>query len=339
MTPEVVPLAEALTLEKEKQIIWIDFSTISAFAMCEEKARLSYIEHHSPNKRPRALSFGGAIHKGIETYEVLSATHPEIEEKERRQQGVLSFIQYCKDKCADLPIEMTSDEPRSLERGSYILEAYFEKYINEPFVNVINRTIGQPYIEIGFAIYIMDWWGVPVMYVGRIDKIKKSRIDGGLHIFETKTTRMGLTNHAKQVRPNHQISGYHLAAKELLQFDIIDTNWDAIFISNRKADESKSGWAAFGVDIEKDFLRTPTRRSSTDLDEFLIDLKLETTHYLTRKYSNLPRWHRNAPTACHMYNGCVFRDVCSTNGNESILRSDFHREVWEPWKGVVIDED
>ena len=181
----------------------------------------------------------------------------------------------------------------------------------------------------------MEWAGRPVMYVGRLDRIMRSRIDNRLRIVETKTTGTGLTQFVNQIRPNHQITGYHWAARELLHLDVAGTIWDCIFVSSRQPKVSGDHWETRGIDIEKDFNRTETRRSQTDIDEFLFDLTETVTCYLSDVKNGKYRWERNAPGACFMYGGCDYRDVCVTNGNKQIIENRFRKEKWEPWKGIA----
>ena len=315
-------------------IIYVDFSILSTFRQCEEKGRLSYVEHYQPLQERAPLSFGSAFHAGIaEFYKSLARGNDRVTSATYAKKG---FIADLRNINSCLPISMESDEKRSVERGLTLLDAYIETYKNENYENYCRPDTGEPYVEIGFAVYFMDWRGTPVVYVGRIDRIMRNRVDGRLYNFETKTTASGLTQYVKQVRPNHQVTGYHFAAREMLKLDVVGTVWDCIFVSDRQPKpDSSDVWLQRGIDIKKDLARHETRRSATDIEEFLYDLEMTTTRYLTLRESTLRRWTRNAPTACHMYGGCQFVDVCSTNLNENVLRTKFVVKPWEPWKGIT----
>lgn len=94
----------------------------------------------------------------------------------------------------------------------------------------------------------------------------------------------------------------------------------------------------FGIDVEKDFGRRETRRSEVDIDEFVKDLRYATTRWLSLRESSLHRWSRNAPTACYMYGGCQYLEVCSTNLNQNVIDSKFRVEPWAPWEGLIHRE-
>lgn len=308
----------------EEQPIYIDYSIFSTLLTCEEKARLRYQEALTPLDEAPALGFGGAFHAGVDQW-LRTRT---------LQDARAAFLMEVKRRGTILPISMEADEKRSIERGIYLLEAYVEKYEGETYRVMRRPDDGKPYVEIGFAVHIMDWKGRPVHYTGKIDSLKESMVDGRPRIFECKTTARGLNWYLDQVRPNHQITGYYLGAKAM-GLDPAGAVWDCIFISDRKPDPRKGGWMTFGIDIEKDFGRRETRRSEVDIDEFLTDLRYATTRWLTLQESKLPRWSRNAPGACYMYGGCSYLEVCSTNLNPNVIRSKFRKEPWAPWEGLI----
>ena len=318
---------------ENKDIIYVDHSTISTFRLCQEKARLNYVLHLRPNKPSHPLSFGHAFHAAIQEY---------YGEGFSVEKALSAFIKDCQDNDAQLPINIENDEKRSIERGLGLVNAYISKWSESEHYDIISKE----YIEVGFAVYLMDWNSRPVMYVGRIDRIMKSRLSGKPYIFELKTTGGGLSQFTKQVRPNHQITGYQWACKQTMGLEPVATIWDSVFISDRKPDLKKGSWFSYGIDIEKDFSRVETRRSPVDIDEFLFDLKGSVREYLKLKDARVSpesdwwardRWIRSAPTSCFMYGGCMYLDICSMNLNEAIIRSNYHEEPWRPWIGITED--
>lgn len=317
--------------EKKDDLIYVDHSTLSTFATCNEKGRLGYVEHYRPIQEAPPLVFGGAFHAAVAAYYISTTNGLSIEDA--KQEARLAFLNDIKEKGpTSLPISADSDERRSVERGIYLIEAYIDKWrasdIN--WEDVLRPDTREPYIEIGFAVYFMEWHGRPVVYVGKIDRIRRSRVDGNRYIWETKTTSSNVSHFINQIRPNHQLTGYKWACQQLMDMDIAGMIYDAIYVSDRKV----GGKFPLGIDSEKDFARVETRRSTTDVDEFLFDLKLITRQFLSLKDINYPRWYRNAPAACFMYGGCHFREACSSNLNPSIMRNKYKIERWEPWKDV-----
>jgi len=326
-----------VTNSRQEDCIYVDYSILSTFRMCKEKARLSYQQHLNPRQSKASLDFGGAWHEAMAELYRAKVTVTDLEELKKI--SFKGFLKEVRARGGSLPVSIDSEEPRSIERGKALIECYIEKYRNEPFQNIIRPDDGKPYVEIGFAIFLMEWRKKPVMLVGRIDRIMKSRLTGLPMIIETKTTTQGLINFILQVRPNHQITGYHMVVSELLSMDIRETLWDCVFVSKRKPDPTKGRWMSFGVDEKKDFARQVTRRSITDIKAFLEDLNFDVVDYLKMCDSGMTRWPRNAPTACHMYGGCLFRKVCFTNMNPNIIKTDFVVARWEPWKGITVPKD
>ena len=332
-------------LASSDEIIYVDHSILSTFKLCNEKGRLAYVEHWQSNKPVLALDFGSCFHAGVQAfYEAKAKPGEPLTFDDCTKQAEIGFIKEWQARGGHLPVELDNadDEKRSLERGIWLVKAYIARWKNESYVNMINQTNGKPFTEIGFAVFLMDWRRpdgklIPVMYVGRWDRIMQSRIDGRPWIFEVKTTSMGLEYYIKQVKPNHQLTGYYNAAIELFDLDIAGIVWDCIFVSTRKPDtKTNDHWRQVGIDFEKDFARQETRRSQVDRQEWLYDTQLATIEFLSLQERFIDRrWHRNAPTACHMYGGCQFKDVCPSTAGEQVLNTLFHKQVWEPWKGIT----
>jgi len=316
-----------------QKAIALDFSTLSTFQDCHERSRFGYVEHLQPLEERAPLSFGTAFHAGVAAFykNVVKMSRSDAVRNAKR-----AFVAELRRINSALPISIESDEKRSVERGIAMLEAYLGVWKDEPYRNAVRPDTGEPYVEIGFSVYLMEWRGVPVVIVGRIDRVMESMSDGYLYNFELKSTAQGLNQFKKQVRPNHQISIYHWAAKELIKRSIHGTIWDCAFVSDRKPTEydPKDEWMIYGVS-RKDFAREETRRSSVDIEEMLYDMEMTATSFLNLRASGLRRWERNAPNACYKYGGCPYLDICSTNINPDVVRSKYKVEEWKPWEGIL----
>lgn len=323
-------------MSHRRKAIVVDFSTVSTFRGCHEKSRFGYVEHLQPLEERTPLSFGTAFHAGVAAFYRSILRVPRAEAV---RQAKLAFVHELRSMNTAMPISIDSDQKRSVERGVALLDAYFDVWKGETYRNATRPDTGEPYVEIGFAVYFMEWRGIPVVYVGRIDRVMVSELDGMLYNFETKTTAQSLTQFTKQTRPNHQVTGYHWAAKEMLKREFRGTIWDCIFVSDRKPDlEHEDPWMEYGVDSKKDFARTTTYRTAVDIEEFLFDLEMTTTHYLNLRAANLRRWERNAPSACFTYGACPYIEICGTNINENIVTTKFVVKEWKPWEGI-LEED
>src|SRR6267142_3647012 len=264
-TNKIIPLRD---LPRREDIIFIDHSMHSAFGTCEEKARLSYVEHLRPRDEKPPLVFGSAFHAGIA--ELYTATSSGASPSEALHRAELAFIAEAKERGRNsLPISGDSPERRSVERGLNLLRAYALRWRKNDleWEDIRNPADGRFYIEIGFAVYLMDWHGRPVVFVGKIDRLRRNRVEGNIWGWETKTTTSSVGSYLNQIRPNHQLTSYKWGASELLGINLAGMILDVTFVSDRKI----GGKFPDGIDPEKDFGRGETRRSSTDVEEFLYD--------------------------------------------------------------------
>jgi hypothetical protein len=331
-------------IDEEKKIIYVDFTTLSTFKDCKEKSRLgSHIGWRLKQTKP-ALAFGHAFHAAVAAY--YDALAGGFHDEQGRwclfgantsptRQAQAAFLRDLKIEGSTLPVSLESDEKRSIERGLALVEAYIHRWKDEPYENLLDVQ-GAPYTEVGFKFPLIEYNGYTVMYIGYVDKIMQNKATGRPVIFETKTTTQGLDIYIQQCKPNHQITGYFAGIKDMVP-GIMECIWDCAFVSKRKPDMSKAltdRFWMYGIDIEKDFKRQTTMRSSTDVAEFLKDAVDDATDYCKWKLSGRERWPRSAPGACHKYDGCWFRPVCSVNGDQSYLETFFEIKPWEPHKRI-----
>lgn len=332
-------------IDEQRKIIYLDFSMRSTFQQCKEKARLQMLGYRTM-KRSAPLDFGHAFHAAIGAYyDAQAGGFFDDDFKWQRFAEVPSavsvaktaFLKDLKMAGAILPISLEADERRSVERGLALVEAYIERWANEPYENVLDAD-GKPLTEIFFKILVAHYEGYDIYYVGTIDRIMRNIMTKRPVIFETKTTGMGLSQFINQCNPNHQVTGYFAIAWPMFP-DIIECIWDCIFVSKRQADMGKSigkepgaRFWMYGVDMVNDFKRQTTSRSKTDVSEFMIDLESDALDYCKWLLSQTARWPRSAPAACHMYDGCQFRDVCRHNGSQEHLNTYFEIKPWNPLK-------
>lgn len=324
--------------------IFLDHSTLSTFGSCPEKGRLAFVEGYRPVVGIPSLDFGSAFHAGVAGWGYASSNFvprdgewirvdKELMYPEKVEIAKNAFLDQVRKMDAALPLSIQDTERRSIERGLNLVEAYCHRWKSEVYEYMTWKDSGRPYVEIPFRVFLFEWYGTPVFYCGIIDSIKRSRVNGKVYINETKTTSLGLTQYVKQIRPNHQITGYHYAASEILaEENIGGTVWDCTFVSDRKGNDKGDVWMARGIDMQKDFARVETMRSKVDLQNWLFDITEIAQEYLRLKERvDLTRWPRKTAN-CHTYGGCWFRDVCSANLNKTILESNFKIQKWEPWK-------
>jgi len=350
----------SIYIDESQKRIYIDHSTRATFQACKDKARLSNVLGHHLIDRSVSipLDFGHAFHAGVAAYYDCLAGgffdsdgnwHKHIINSRPSPTRIAqaAFMQDIKNQGSNLPIAIEGSEARSLERGVMLIEAYIERWKNEPYENILDRQ-GRPLTEIYFEISIARWGDWDIYYCGTIDRIMMHILTHRPRIFETKTTTIGLTSKSdrgggfiEQRKPNHQVTGYFKIAWALMlkEFpdlpEIRDAVWDCIFISKRQPDTSKSLKQRFwmwGIDIESDFARQDTARSKTDVTEFLIDLEADAVDFAKWLMSGAQHWPKAGGFTCHVFGGCAFRNYCATNDAPEILSTFFEVKPWNPRK-------
>lgn len=337
-------------IDEAKKIIYIDFSIRGMFQACKEKARLGAIMGYRLKERDDAMDFGHAFHAAIAAYyDALAGGYFDDNFKWHKfppgawpsatRIAQDAFLRDLHHEGSTMPLTMDGTEKRSVERGVALVEAYIERWKDEPYDNILNED-GSPLTEIGFAYPLAHYNGYDIVYVGTIDRIMRSMQTGRPVLFETKTTRRGLSQFILQCNPNHQVTGYFKIAWEKIP-EIRECVWDCTFVSKRQADMAKALKDRFwmwGIKLRDDkdgpgdFKRQITQRSKTDVTEFLIDLEADALEYAKWLMSGVKRWPRSAPHACHQYKGCQFRNVCMHEGSQNILNTFYEIKPWNPLK-------
>lgn len=159
---------------------------------------------------------------------------------------------------------------------------------------------------------------VPYLLCGHLDRIV--RFNDETFVMDRKTTTGSLTDYYyAQFEPNNQMTLYTIAGQIVLGTSIRGVIIDAACI--------QVGGTIFG--------RRFTYRTQDQLDEWLLDLR--STLALAEQYAVAGHWPMN-DTACSMFGGCRFREVCSKSPGvrQAFLKSDFvqlsENERWNPLK-------
>lgn len=350
-------------IDEANHIIYVDYSTLAKFQACKELARLGSVRGYRLDRQDPKLAFGHAIHAGWAAYydalaggfhdtsghwhQFTSLDNPTP--LVRAQAAFLRDLHVNDDGSTALPVTLESDERRSIERGLALLDAYIHRWRNEPYTNIL-RLDGSPLVEVGFQFPLARYQEYDIIHVGYIDRIMLNAATERPVNFEGKTTTRAISQKKKEVKPNHQITTYYKPANDITAKlglpEVVETMWDIMFISDRAPNTAKGLTDRFwnyGIDTTKDFDRTTTTRSHTDLTEFLFDAEQWALEYAKYVLSDIPRWPRTAPGPCHNYGGCVFRERCSLNiepeREASYMSTNFKVDKWEPWRRIVAEVD
>lgn len=345
----------SIFVDEAQKRIYIDNSTRTAFQKCKELARLNNVlgwklaDRTGPSSD--AIDFGHAFHAAVAAYYDHAAggfydedfrwqRYTENFKPSAVRTAQKAFLRDLKEQGSKLKLQIEEDH-RSIERGVALVEAYVERWKNEPYENIL-RPNGAPLTEIYFEIPVAQYQEWTIYYCGTIDRIMMHILTRRPRLFETKTTTRGLSAYSQERKPNQQIDGYFKIAWAFMAADfpelpeIRDCVWDCIFVSKRSPDTAKSlkqRFWMYGIDISEDFGRYETSRSKTDIIEFLTDVEADAVEFAKWLLSDTERWPRaKHSTTCHLFGGCQFRNFCSTNAAPEILTTWFEVKQWNPRK-------
>lgn len=341
-------------ISEDEKRIYIDNSTRTVLQVCKEKARLgNVLGYRTIDKSGMgALDFGHAFHAAVAAYydwqaggwfDEVGNWHKiwqlHVSATRTAQAAFMGDIHAQGSQMA-ISLEDAEDK-RSVERGVALVEAYIERWKNEPYENILDKD-GQPLTEIYFEVPVAQWGEWTIVYCGTIDRIMMNILTKRPVIFETKTTSKGLSVFVQEAKPNQQIDGYFKIAWALMKDmfpelpEIKQAVWDCIFVSKRQPDMNKAlkdRFRMYGIDAKADFARQETTRSVEDVMEFMVDIEADAVEFAKWLMSNAPRWPRaKHSTSCHLFGGCPFRLVCSTNGAPEMLTTFFEVKPWNPRK-------
>ena len=256
------------------------------------------------------LKFGIIYHQALERFDHLKAQGASFEDAQR------GMVRWALEATwgPDGPW-VTDHEKKTRETLVRSIIWYTEHYKDDPAKTVILAD-GRPATELTFQLRL-DWNvpGTDQFYVisGHTDRLVE--LAGDLYISDRKTTGSGLSSYYfAQYKPDAQMTIYtlagHIVHKQPIKGVLID--------------------AAQVLIGSTTYQRGLTYRTPEELEEFVHELR---TYWfpeaMDRALSH--SWPHN-PKACHRYEGCQFREVCSMSPSVRHIKiaSDFVEHRWNP---------
>lgn len=193
---------------------------------------------------------------------------------------------------------------------------YMDKYKDDPAKTLILSN-GKPAVEVSF-MFELDYGPTEKQkYVmcGHIDRVVDFQDEIFFKDYKSTTSTPG-DYYWNQFHPNNQMSIYTIACKIIFQTKI---KGGIIESAQIMMDDTR-------------FTRGMTYRTEEELEEWLEDLSswLERMKH-SAEYND---WPKN-DTACGMYGGCMFREICnkSPSVRQRFLNAEFVKG--EPWNPLV----
>lgn len=321
-------IKEMISVSREggKTKVRINSSSVSLIQSCPRKTY--YLLHRglqSKGENPATLH-GSAIHKALELFYLGSRIDRKIPSNFKRELDVMLhgrsdqednnlILKACRaylDVAAPLA-SLDDHDKRSNRAGLWTLGHYFTTYIDDPYVVLEDKD--GPLVErrLNFPLYSDD--ELEIEYFGTVDVVLKNPETGNILVCDHKTSSVVGNQFYKRLKPNHQYTGYIMAARKALDLDT-----DKFLVNCLEVKPfPKTARAA-----PPRFPRQVTTRTEEDFVEFtevVVDSVVRYLGYLERE-----NWPLGPIEACTMYAGCGFLDVCGSPSviRENILSAKYH---------------
>ena len=205
----------------------MDNSTLGAINTCNRSAAYKYLLHRQLNKPRAALFFGGAIHKALEVRDL----HREVFcTRETEEEMINALVQYYEG------VDFGSDY-RNLNYAINTIEKYNTVHRFDQEVAIEIGTPPRPAVELPFALPVgtipigremtisdpdidngtphkQHVKTIEIIFTGKVDRV--CEYQGGLYIFDHKTTSMGGPTFFSEFFTSLQFRGYKWAIQNIL---------------------------------------------------------------------------------------------------------------------------
>jgi len=290
-------------MENERTNVWNgEFSpTGIESAFCYRKFYLRKLLGLERNRPPIALKFGGAIHKGVETFYVLKSQIPFEEAKMRAVEAFA--VEWAS-------AGLNGDDKRDAASGIIIMNNYCEYYKDD------HAEISPEFVE------SQQWIEMP-NGTHMLFKIDRTRLEGDRKIVvDTKTSSWPLTDFFFQGYQNAlQTSLYYYGVDKILD------GCDGIQIDGIKVPPPKEGSATQPF-ARRTFIRTELQIADA------VNTWCRMTDYIMEGINKYGEEDQEALAAhmycnqskCNDYGGCEFRPICTYGFDHPTVQVDFTRK-------------
>lgn len=318
-------------------LLVLDNSAMEKFVTCPRSAEYYLVRRREAHARNAALTFGGAVHIGLECIErgedevptaqkVLKffTENPTPPDEYRTPTTALEVLAHYRVRRTfpDFEWQVLSDD------NGLLLERAFELPLG---VIEVNDYIKMPWLNSGDnngkGIFCD---AIHVAWSGRIDAI--AHVNGMARVVDHKTTSIAGDQFIQDFQLSNQTVGYLWAARQLWpDLSINGFCLNAIHLKKPSKGQGLMDRGARGGDPPLNFFRAFFEYSDARVAEWehnALTLSEDFVHCLVRGY------HPMATKWCFgKYGKCQYHDVCvmEPNVRESILMSDMYKQVtWNP---------
>lgn len=309
----------------------LDNTALEKVVRCPTAGRNYIVIGREPHAKNAALSFGGAVHDGIELFKK-GHEMPAISE---------AVVQYFMEN------PTPPDEYRTPMNAVQIMQHYCEQSrIREDYKELVLEDSEGPIIERAFELPlgvleinqdVAPYGLIKNIYVawsGRIDRVARSNERS--RVVDVKTTSIKGDQFIQNFQLSTQTIGYVWAAQQMWpDLNILGFCLDAIFFKKPTGSGGLMEKGPRGGEPSLDFFRAIFDYEQTRIDQWqsnTLTIIEDFVHSFIRNYYPMHTFH-----CFNKYGKCPYHDVCTIDDpvvRDRMLLSDAYKEVtWDPTLG------
>lgn len=304
----------AFSKQNTRLQIHLDSTSLNEFKVCPRRYYYSIVMGFQPQLESVHLTFGIMLHRSVELYWTYRLNLL-MDHQDAMLTVVGDIMGLTWDKERNRPRDSLTDHK---DKNRYTLIRtivwYLDKYQNDPIETIsIN---GRLAVEMPFRFgsgHKSATTGEEFVLCGRLDRI--GQLHSERYVTDVKTTGHTIGQYwFAKFTPDNQFTIYTIAAKTVFGIDTSGILVDACQVVQ--------SWSKFERGI--------VQRTDEQLENWLKDLGFFLEQLEECAFED--KWPMN-DSACGMYGGCPFRQVCaapSANARNFILRHEYKRRVWDP---------
>jgi ATP-dependent helicase/DNAse subunit B len=281
----------------------ITFSEMDSFAVCPWQWQKKYVELKRAKRKSVKLSFGAAIHKGIEAFYLRQGNPLEV---------VRAYCNEVRRKAESDGVPIDTEYDLILKKAETVITAYTTRWTDD--FNHWNIITVEPSFSIPLTIHN----GEPISIAGKIDRIVTEKRTGFLHPVETKTVASWDPD-VNRLMLDFQVSVYSWAMSKMLHLQDVTFIYDILKkpMQRLKKNETETEYLErvkqeISEDLDVYFIRDKITRSRKEIERTEKELIIRCKELVDRRRDGLV--YRTPGDHCHWR--CDFMPPCLEDSDE-----------------------
>lgn len=281
-----------------------DNSSLANLRTCARKYYWANVVGITPKGGNVHLHFGLLYHQSIEHYDHLRAQGVDYAD------AVHETARYVLRVSKDWPFDHKIKTRRTLVRA---VMGYLDAFKHDAAKTLILEN-GQPAVELSFRfeIELPNPFGGQYILCGHLDRL--AEYESQIWVMDKKTTLKAFAeDYVKSFKPSGQMQQYTWGSKVIFVPKVQGVLIDAVQIASNLDTYSRFPAAYTPAQLEEWYRNT------------LFYIKL------AERYHETGYWPQNFE-ACHVYNGCPFREICGRDPGmtQIVIKSHYEHNRWDP---------